>query len=430
MNTFWNSASELSQTALNWSNVIMVCGIQWWDEGKWKAVSAFQWKKIEYVVWANGGWNAWHTVFYSGKKLDFHELPGGSIIDGAKIYLSKGRVIQISTLGQEMEKLKNVGISLQNKIIIWGWAQVVLKSFQQKIDADIERLRWGNAVGTTMKWIGPSYAWEALRLGLTIKELLTFNDSQIKQRVETICWLFCSLDKNSLKDEISEEKQKLQKWISEWNIEIDMDDMLIHKAAKDGKNILVEQSQSFLLGKEAGAYPFCTSSDTSINGMKSYLNLPHNLIPFVIGTAKAIMSKVGGWLLPTKMWQEEIYKEFEKKFARQTWEVWVTTWRLRDLWWVDIPALERTISINPLNSILITKGDVLRQLAAAQRESFLKPEMRFYTTPENYDSISLSDDTIKNIEGFGATIRRLLPDFKWPLYFWTGPQEHEIMKFS
>lgn len=448
MNTPSYDAEKLSQLALGASNIIMVCGVQWGDEGKWKAISAFQWKKIDYVVWANGWGNAGHTVFYNGQKLDFHELPGWAVLEWAKIYLSKGKVIQISLLGQEMQKLQSANISLQNKIIIWGWAQVVLTSFQQKIDADIEKLRWGDVVGTTMKWIGPSYAGEALRVGFTIKELLTMDDVKLQERIRVICWLFCSLDKEALQTEIYQEKQKLQNWISEWYVTIDYDDMGIHQAVKRWENILIEQSQSFLLGKEAGAYPYCTSSDTSVNGIKSYLNIPYNLTPFVIGTAKAIMSKVWGGYLPTKMWREASYKTFEQDFARQTWEIGVTTWRLRDLGWVDIPALRHTTSINPLDIILITKWDVLRILAEAQERAGLDQEMRFYTAftnPETwgtveswmvnnnaigmYTSIPLWADDEKNIEWFGINIKKFLPEFSGSIFFWNGPKEHEIVQF-
>lgn len=92
--------------------------------------------------------------------------------------------------------------------------------------------------------------------------------------------------------EILQEKRNLKDWIHDGIISIDFDDMDIYTAHTEGKSILVEQSQSFLLGKEAGAYPNCTSSDTSINGILSYMNLPYNVAPVVIGTAKAIMSKV------------------------------------------------------------------------------------------------------------------------------------------
>ena len=445
-----NSSDGIAQTALEKSNLIIVTGIQWWDEWKGKAVSSFQWKNIDYIVWAYGGGNAWHTVFYKWKKLDFHELPGGSIIEWARIYLAKWKVIQISTLGNEMRKLEDVWIDLKNKITIGGGAQVVLKSFQQKIDAEIEKLRWCNAVGTTMKGIGPSYAGEALRIGFTIKELLTMNNQLIQGRIRVIAGLFPWLSIQDMLIEILQEKRNLKDWIHDGIISIDFDDMDIYTAHTEGKSILVEQSQSFLLGKEAGAYPNCTSSDTSINGILSYMNLPYNVAPVVIGTAKAIMSKVWAGYFPTKMWHEDKYIEFEKEFARNTGELGVTTGRLRDLGWVDIPAIKHATNINPLHILLITKWDVLATLAKEQQKAWLREEMRFYkefrssnnqkvytsgmmndpSLVGSYSSINLSPtSTEQNITTFGKAIWESLSNFSWPIYFWTGPKEDDIIQF-
>ncbi len=451
MNTPLTDQEELAQIALSGSNLVFVTGTQWWDEGKWKAVSAFQWRDIRYIVGVNGGGNAGHTVHYQGNALDFHELPGGAIIEGATIYLAKGRVIQISTLGKEMEKLRNAWIGLENKIVIGGGAQVIFKSFQQKIDADIEKLRGWNAVGTTMKWIGPAYAGEALRIGLTIKELLTMSDMELSKRIDVITGLFVSLDRSALESEVKEERTKLQWWISAWHISLDHDDMMMYDAVSAWDTILVEQSQSFLLGKEWWAYPYCTSSDSSVNGMYSYLNLPHTAKSVVIGTAKAIMSKVGGGCLSTKMWHDEEYGEFEKQFARDTGEKWVTTGRLRDLWWVDLPALRHALSINPIDILVVTKGDVLATLAEAQRKAGLSQEMRFYqnytdpttgqrktsglsSTPNtslDYTTIRLSPSATElNIKNYGSQIRKDIPSFTWPIFFWNGPREDQIQKYA
>lgn len=445
-----NHSSEIADIALDKSNLVFVTGVQWWDEGKWKAVSAFQWQDIQYIVWPNGWGNAGHTVYYKRQKLDFHELPGGSIIEWVKVYLAKGKVIQISTLIEEMKKLQGVWIDLKEKIVIGWGAQVILKSFQQKLDADIEKLLWGNAVGTTKKWIGPAYAAQSLRVGFTINELCTMSDIQIQKRVDVICGLFSGLEKQVILNELTEERTKLQDSIHQRIVTIDRDDMMIHSAVQSWNNVLAEQSQSFLLGKEWWAYPYCTSSDTSIHGMMSYINIPYTVQPVVIGTMKAIMSKVWGGCLPTKMWHEPKYREFEKDFARQTGEVGVTTGRLRDLGWVDMLALRHATNNNPLTILLATKADVLATLADAQEQAHLTPEMRFYTDftdPEDgntatswvvcqpntcwtYDTIPLSQDIEKNIALYGEKIRTYLPEFWWPIFFWTGPEEHEIMKYN
>jgi len=67
--------------------------------------------------------------------------------------------------------------------------------------------------------------------------------------------------------------------------------MQLNHERKLGKRILIESSQSALLALDGGMYPYCTSSDTSANGIGSGLNIPH--IDTSIAVFKAIKSKVG-----------------------------------------------------------------------------------------------------------------------------------------
>lgn len=450
METMSSVSEELAQKALDKSNLVIVAGAQWWDEGKWKAVSAFQRKDIFLIVGANGGGNAGHTVHYHGEKLDFHELPGGSVIEWAQIYLSKWKVINVATLVSELYKLRGAWIDLKGKLIIGWWAQVILKSAQQALDQHIEALKWKSAVGTTMKGIGPAYALGDLRVGITIKELVMKDDDYLHNRIKTIVGIFPSLQEENMLRELVTERSKLRELMESWVLSIDTEDMLVNDRYRDGRNILVEQSQSFLLGREGGAYPNCTSSDTSIAGLLSYLNLPYNANPEVIATIKAVMSKVGGGILATQMGRESNqYLAFEQAFADMTDEKWVTTGRLRDLGWVDMVALRHVLRINPIHTLLITKGDILKILAREQQKAKLPLEMRFYhsfqspdghtvpsgviTDPDyiwQHSSIALSpDDTSSNIRAFGDRIWELLPEFSWPIYFGTGAGERDVVKF-
>lgn len=57
-------------------------------------------------------------MYCNGKKLALHELPGGAIIEKARVYLGQGRVINIVDLWTEMQQLADAGLALQDKIVI------------------------------------------------------------------------------------------------------------------------------------------------------------------------------------------------------------------------------------------------------------------------------------------------------------------------
>ena len=55
-------------------------------------------------------------------------------------------------------------------------------------------------------------------------------------------------------------------------------------------------------------YPYCTSSDTSVNGVASGLNIDH--IDTTIGVFKTIKSKVGGGYFPTTFEDEDMAETY------------------------------------------------------------------------------------------------------------------------
>jgi len=58
----------------------LVCGLQWGDEGKGKAVDYIS-KNYDVVARFNGGDNAGHTVVHQGSTYKFHVIPSGVLRD-------------------------------------------------------------------------------------------------------------------------------------------------------------------------------------------------------------------------------------------------------------------------------------------------------------------------------------------------------------
>jgi adenylosuccinate synthase len=131
---------------------------------------------------------------------------------------------------------------------------------------------------------------------------------------------------------------------------------LINKEVKNWKKAVCELSQSSSLSLDGWGYPYCTSSDTSINGVRSAVNLSE--IDTTIWVLKFILTKVWGWRLVTKFEDHRIEEVYRKKES----EIWGTTERDRDIWWLNLVELRKSLSTNAVDIMFMTKMDALNTL--------------------------------------------------------------------
>jgi len=399
----WLTTENFNEKIRENGNVAVASWYQFGDEGKGKIASGME--SVDWIAVATGWWNAGHSVEVINKKtgkheeISFHELPGWAVVERAKIYIGKGRSIRIPNLIKEVGELDKIGHNTQEKVIIAGHAHVNLKSLHWFLDRFIEKLKGKNGVGSTLQGIGPLYATKALRTGITINTLIgnpnkseEENQTEIKRLVDLNVNLFLNPDskiieevRNEYKEkwathkEIKEEIQATQEQMkSIWGnkfveeifsealearkqlteqidkgvISIDKTSTLMRDEAHAGKKIFVECSQSNLLSSESTGYPFVTSSDTSVNGVRAALLLP--AIGTSIGVVKIAKSRVGNWPFPTQIQGEAI-----EKFGLDTGEKWSTTGRPRDLWHIDLVELIHVIKSQQTDMLLFNKADLL-----------------------------------------------------------------------
>ncbi|MCX6823802.1 MAG: adenylosuccinate synthetase [candidate division SR1 bacterium] len=335
-------------------NVTVIYGGQQGDEGKGKVTSQF--KNNDRVAVSTGGGNAGHqAVCKNGEKIALHELPGGAVNEHAKIYIGQGRVVNIQGMYEEIKLLESKGYNMKGRTFVAGGAQIIFNNLQRKLDGIIEGLK-SSKVGTTKKGIGPAYALKALRTGPNFNIVSNPNSDQLNEFMKVNSELFTGLDLEEIMNEVQEGKMLLQKMIDDGYIQIDHGNMLLNDAAHKGEKILVEHSQSSGLAIDGGNYPYCTSSDTTSNGVSSGLNLPEIHTNIIV--TKAIKSKVGGGYFPTKFEKEKAdeYRAYCKD------EVGATSGRTRDVGYYDIVELRETLKKNKANILYITKYDLLDAL--------------------------------------------------------------------
>ncbi len=93
----------------NKSNIVVVIGAQWGDEGKGKVTDYFA-ARANYIVRFQGGNNAGHTIIVGDKTVKLHLIPSGVLHKECKLIIGNGVVIDLRVLIKELNMLKKEGL--------------------------------------------------------------------------------------------------------------------------------------------------------------------------------------------------------------------------------------------------------------------------------------------------------------------------------
>ena len=130
--------------------------------------------------------------------------------------------------------------------------------------------------------------------------------------------------------------------------------MLLSKWIDSGYSVLFEGAQATMLDLDHGTYPYVTSSSTTAGGACTGTGVPPTKIHGVLGVAKAYTTRVGEGPFPTEM-----HGEIDEQIRMRGNEYGATTGRPRRCGWLDAVVLRYAVRINGLETIALTKLDVL-----------------------------------------------------------------------
>lgn len=334
------------------SRVATILGSQQGDEGKGKLVDILA-QRFDVVARFNGGANAGHTLYVDNKKYAFHLLPCGMLGENTLNVIGNGVVVDLPVLFEELNDIKNLGISHEHNLRISDRAHLLF-GFHKIVDGLLEKNLADKSIGTTKRGIGPCYASKALRNGIRIGQLVedfqSFKDKYLNL-VESLQNMYhFDYDTSSELDQLKEFRHKVKPMVTDTIY-------MINAAYKSGKTILAEGANACMLDMDFGTYPFVTSSTTTIAGVSSGLGISPSKIDCVIGVTKAYTTRVGWGPFPSELTGE--IGDFLKKEGR---EFGVTTGRDRRCGQLDVPLVHYSAQINGYNSINLTKLDVLSKL--------------------------------------------------------------------
>lgn len=328
---------------------VAVLGAQWGDEGKGKVVDLLT-PHFAIVARYQGGHNAGHTVYVDQTKIVLRLLPSGILHSHVTCAIGNGVVIDPQALFAEIEELRRLGYDVTKRLVISEKAHVILP-YHRELDLLSEARRGERKIGTTSRGIGPAYEDKIGRRGIRVCDLADRQalEQEIRENVQARNRLIkeSTLDWRPLFDQMVAYGERMRPWIGDVSL-------FLARASAAGRPILFEGAQGTLLDIDHGTYPFVTSSNSTIGGVCTGLGVSPKMINGVLGVVKAYSTRVGEGPMPTELvgTSGDHLRDSGKEFGS-------VTGRPRRCGWYDAVVVRYAARINGLDSVALTKLDVL-----------------------------------------------------------------------
>jgi adenylosuccinate synthase len=328
---------------------VVVLGAQWGDEGKGKIVDLLT-PHFAIVARYQGGHNAGHTVYLNGKKFVLHLIPSGILHAGVLNVIGNGVVVDPQALFAEVEELARLGVEVGDRLLISDRAHLILP-YHRELDVLSEARRGERRIGTTSRGIGPAYEDKIGRRGIRVCDLADTQAlaDEVRENVSARNRVIkdSTLDWKPVYEQLRVYGERMRRWTGDVS-------QALAEAMRQGRRILVEGAQGALLDIDHGTYPFVTSSNATVGGACTGLGIPPKAIHGVLGVAKAYTTRVGAGPLPT-----ELVGEMGARLRESGQEYGASTGRPRRCGWYDAVAVRYAVRINGIDSLALTKLDVL-----------------------------------------------------------------------
>ncbi|TAM50323.1 MAG: adenylosuccinate synthase [Paraburkholderia sp.] len=340
---------------------VVVVGTQWGDEGKGKIVDWLT-DHAQGVVRFQGGHNAGHTLIIGGKKTILRLIPSGIMRAGVACYIGNGVVLSPEALFKEIEELEAAGVDVRKRLFI-SEATTLILPYHIAIDQAREARRGAGKIGTTGRGIGPAYEDKVGRRALRVQDL--FAPTAFSERLREVLDFHnfvltqylgaAAVDFQQTLDTMLSYAERLAPMVA------DVSRRLYDENAA-GRNLLFEGAQGTLLDVDHGTYPFVTSSNCVAGAASAGAGVGPQKLHYVLGITKAYCTRVGSGPFPSELYDADNPQRQAAvgvTLANVGKEFGSVTGRPRRTGWLDAAALRRSIQINGVSGLCITKLDVL-----------------------------------------------------------------------
>ena len=332
----------------------VVVGAQWGDEGKGKLVDVLA-ERADFVVRYQGGANAGHTVVIGDTQFILRQIPSGILHPGVICIIGNGVVLEPENLFGELDQLTSRGVNTTDRLFVSDRAHLVMP-YHKLLDAASER---SQKLGTTGRGIGPAYEDKYGRRGIRVTDLRRLECARMLLqdrvgRANLLLELMGSSERATLDEHIA-----LLERLAPRLLPLTRDTgLMVHRAIREGKRVLLEGAQGALLDVDHGTYPFVTSSNTTAGGAAVGAGVGPTAIHGVLGVVKAYTTRVGNGPLPT-----EAESPLGERLRELGGEFGAVTGRPRRCGWFDATVVRYAARVNGLTGLAVTKLDVLDSFA-------------------------------------------------------------------
>jgi adenylosuccinate synthase len=333
---------------------VVVVGAQWGDEGKGKLVDVLA-ERADMVVRYQGGANAGHTVVTGATQFILQQIPSGILHPQVICIVGNGVVLDPDQLFTELDQLAEKGIDPTGRLVVSDRAHLVL-AYHKLLDQASEK---SQNIGTTGRGIGPTYEDKYGRRGIRVADLrdLAALRPVLAERVARANQLL-GLMGSTARAALDTQMALLERWTPRL-LPLTADaGLVVHRAVKSGKRVLLEGAQGSLLDVDHGTYPFVTSSNTTAGGAAVGAGIGPTAIHGVLGVVKAYTTRVGNGPLPT-----EADDPAGQQLRELGGEFGAVTGRPRRCGWFDATVVRYAVRVNGLTGLAVTKLDVLDTFA-------------------------------------------------------------------
>ncbi len=339
----------------------IIIGAQWGDEGKGHITDRLA-SQAAVVARYSGGDNAGHTITIADDIFKLHTIPSGIIHPGVLCLIGSGVVVNPAVLLREMDALAARGVDVSpERLKLSGQAHLITPA-HIALDKAHEQQRGKEAIGTTLRGIGPAYTDKARRTGLRAElfadpdALATAIEAHVADKNLAIVDAYGHepIDTATMQADFAGYAERLAPYLVDSGL-------LVDEIINRGDTVLAEGAQGTLLDIDHGTYPFVTSSSPTAGGALTGLGVGPKVVGEVIGVAKAFTTRVGSGPFPTEL--DGPQADRLRGTGDKPWDEYgTTTGRPRRVGWLDLVILRHARRVNSLTSFVVTKLDILSGL--------------------------------------------------------------------
>ena len=375
---------------------IVVIGTQWGDEGKGKIVDWLA-ESAQGVVRFQGGHNAGHTLWINGKKTVLRLIPSGIMHDHVTCYIGNGVVLSPEALLSEIKELEEAGVNVRERLQISVACPLILPYHIALDQAREAQKSPDKKIGTTGRGIGPAYEDKVARRALRVQDL--FDLDLFREKLDEILDYHNFVLTNYLNAEpVSAEvvMEQAARFAEELRPMVADVSNNLYQAAKAEHKLLFEGAQGALLDIDHGTYPFVTSSNCLAGAASAGAGVGPQQLSYVLGIAKCYTPRVGSGPFPT-----ELHDEIGTRLAEVGKEFGSVTGRARRCGWFDGAALKRSVMLNGISGLCVTKLDVLDGLDSIKIGVGYRYKGQFLDVlPHGADAVAEAEPVLEEMPGW------------------------------